>query len=781
VGPLNDGSYVELAVATRLAIRASVSYSGNAFQGGINSHMVPGPDVPDLPLYSLLVEGDYAGLEVKGLGSALVASNGAFVLRAPVGDKRGSLLVSDRFFKPLPATTTSAPKNVPIGDASVSPFANITAVQFQFIDGANTRYYGSGADYDDAWLLHRTSGNSYVKNRGFGVPYYWSSAGYGVLAVSPSEFVTDHHVRYPARWEACEDGEFNIGGKADRCMRWYVGDDVYPTPAPRRQADLYFTFPARASDSLRALYSLTGAPKVAPLYAHGFLASRWGWTNPAYIEAVLDNFRMGMYPLDAIIMDFEWYTPVTDYDFPVEGRRDFVDFGYNNVTLPKPPQQLKKFHEDYNVRFGGIRKPRIGNTFLLTELRNKGWLLPGSRELNFTLPEVRSWYAQQMRKFIEDGVDFWWNDEGETQYFTFQRWNEAELELLRSHSDTSRRRLFTISRSYTPGVQALGATVIWTGDISESWDDLAKTPGYVLNWHMAGAYYITCDIGGFEGSGPTDASPELVTRWYQVGVMLPIMRVHSRIDRQPHFPFLYPTEYAQAMRSALNLRYRLLPTIYSLIHQTVASGELLIRPLYAEFPHDKTVQEMTAEWMFGPSLLVAPVLSEGGGPKHVVHFPDSGGDTWYDFNSAKSYLPTTILDYPTAIDQLPLFVRSGSIILLAPKDVTATAKLPGGPLEVQIYDHSSLRYDLPEVTFTLVEDDGQTTNYEIDSPTYPTVRRTLFTWNTTSRVLRWNVVSSPTKVESHWFIKLTVTVFRTNGQTTTTPEFTIGPSGQIAF
>ena len=132
-----------------------------------------------------------------------------------------------------------------------------------------------------------------------------------------------------------------------------------------------------------------------------------------------------------------------------------------------------------------------------------------------------------------------------------------------------KKRFFTINRSYSPGMSRLGA-VIWTGDISVSWDSLGQQPGYVLNWHMAGVGFVTCDSGGFNGNNDT---PLLLTRWYQYAAFMPVMRVHSSINNLPHFPFLYGEAAGDAMRKALNMRYQLVP-----YHCECAATPLPLRP-----------------------------------------------------------------------------------------------------------------------------------------------------------------------------------------------------------
>lgn len=143
------------------------------------------------------------------------------------------------------------------------------------------------------------------------------------------------------------------------------------------------------------------------------------------------------------------------------------------------------------MRFGGIRKPRLGNSKLLTMARSKNWTYTkqgggdgGSRNLNYSDPNVREWYAAQQKPLLDAGVEFWWNDEGETSFFTFYYWNLAQTQTLKTTSPN--KRFMSINRAFTPGMSRMGL-VIWTGDVAPQWQDLQRTPGYVLNWGLAGA------------------------------------------------------------------------------------------------------------------------------------------------------------------------------------------------------------------------------------------------------------------------------------------------------
>jgi len=392
-------------------------------------------------------------------------------------------------------------------------------------------------------------------------------------------------------------------------------------------------------------------------------------------------------------MDFEWYTNRTDYGFLPHGETWYQDFGTQRATLPNPKQQLKSYRQKFHVRMGGIRKPRLGNTDFLSRARWNGWLLPGGapdgqfpsdmdrvyawgRNLDFSNTEVRDWYARQLRHLLNVGISFWWNDEGETDYFTYFYWNTAQVQALRatiSSPTAPHRRFFSLNRAFTPGLARLGGAV-WTGDIDPSWEDLRRTPGLMLNYALAGAPYVACDIGGFSG----ETQGELLTRWMQVGVFMPIMRVHSWLWAQPHWPWLFGETASTAMREALELRYRLIPYHYSLAHGMFDRKHLWMRPLAMVFPDDPVAVSITMQWMDG-SLMVAPVLREDS--HREVYLP---AGKWYHFNSTSAVDGEVHLGGHAEEDEIPLFVRAGTVLPLAPV-VQSTDELPGGPLEIQIY------------------------------------------------------------------------------------------------
>jgi alpha-glucosidase len=559
-------------------------------------------------------------------------------------------------------------------------------------------YYGSGT-LPELGALTQSFGPARVSNGVAGLPQYWSSAGYGALVVGQND-------NAPGSWKS------NAAGGID----WTV---------PGRAADLYLT-PARdLYEWLRNDAELTGFAPVPPLWTFGYLQSRWGWVDKSYLDDTLAHFRRDQLPVDAFIIDFEWYTTHPDYQVKPGGDADFVDFGWNPKLFPDPAAQLAGFARE-GLHVVGIRKPRLGNRATLAMAHAKGWLLPPdahdpnnaaavrARDLDYAQAEVRAWWDGHNRKFLEAGMAGFWNDEGEATYTDYSYWNLGEVALF--HEVDPQARFWSINRSFIPGLQRFGAAV-WTGDILSDWRTLAKTPGELLSDGLSGMPYSACDIGGFFGP-PT---PELLTRWMQAGIFYPIMRSHSVNINTPHFPWLYGPEAEAAIRQALDLRYRLLPYYYSLAHETQQTGAPLMRPLVMEFPGDPAAAGLTDEWLMGRGLLAAPIFQPGGA--RTVYLPN---DSWSVFGTSQITSGPQTIHVTAKLDEVPVYVRAGTLLPLGPV-IQYTGQPSSSPLEMQIYPGR-------DATFELVQDDGKSLAYQ-----QGIVRIVRFSWSDAARTLSWKI------------------------------------------
>jgi len=552
--------------------------------------------------------------------------------------------------------------------------------------------YGSGNRTSKA--LEKNESSSSVSNGVVGIPYFWNSEGYSAFGVSAND-------NNPATWNRANNKTvltWKFSGKAANLYLW-PAKTIY--------------------DGASGYVKLTGRPKLPPRWAFGYLQSQWGWADSAYIANVLTKFRTHKLPVDAFIFDFEWYTTTPDYSVKKEGKVGFSDFSFNPQLFPHPARQIAEM-KSQGVKFIGIRKPRLGNAAELDTARKNGWLISpntDSRDLNFSNAALRKWFEEKTRPLLNAGVDAWWDDEGESYYTCYYWWNTAQRDLLASARPNYRH--FTINRAFSPGDQRLGYCT-WSGDIPSTWPSLADVPKDLLNFSLAGMYYGSCDIGGFQGT-PTK---EMLVRWFQAGVFLPIMRSHSNIGTTARFPFLWGNDGEAAMRKALNLRYQLLPYIYSLGHEAYNTGAPIMRPLLMEFPADTTVANITDEWLIGKGLLAAPILNEGG--KRKIYFPN---DTWYNYYTGDVIKgPRTIL-VDKALDEIPVYVRAGTILPLGPV-IQYSEQTSATPLEIHIYPGKN-------GSFKMVEDDGVSYNY-----TEGDTRTTTYYWNDKTKTLTWTVTGS---------------------------------------
>ncbi len=561
-------------------------------------------------------------------------------------------------------------------------------------------YYGSG-NSPVRGALTQTEAPSRTDNGFTSLPQYWSNAGYGALMISSDD-------NKPASWKSDADGT----------AHWRV---------PGADAGLYIAPAANLYDWLRDEAELTGFAPVPPRWAFGYMQSRWGWKDKTYMDDSLERFSKDDLPVDVFIVDFEWYTKTPDYSVPAQGDPDFVDFGWNPNLFPSPERQIADFGEK-GLHIVGIRKPRVGNTETLTMARSKGWILPvnpadpnsaniRSRNIDFSNPEAREWWLQNNRKFVDAGMAGFWDDEGETTFTEYSYWNLTQQVLFSQAKPNA--RFWCLDRSFAPGVQRFGAAA-WTGDIHSDWRTLAQTPGELLSYSLSGMPYGACDIGGYAGN----PSPELLTRWMQAGVFFPVMRSHSELTATPRFPWLYGSDAENAIRNALELRYRLIPYYYSLAFQTASTGAPIMRPLVMEFPNEQKLAQVTDEWLMGKSLLAAPLLNEGGA--RDVLLPT---DTWFAFETGRSQTGGKLIHCNARLDEIPLYVRAGSLLPLGPI-ARNTSQPSTEPLEMQIYPGRDSEFDF-------VEDDGRTLDYRNG-----TKRLLAFFWNDSAKTLSWKTTGS---------------------------------------
>jgi alpha-D-xyloside xylohydrolase len=272
----------------------------------------------------------------------------------------------------------------------------------------------------------------------------------------------------------------------------------------------------------------------------------------------------------------------------------------------------------------------------------------------------------------------------------------------------STKRVYILTRSAWAGIQRYSAAE-WSGDIQADLGTYVKQIPAGLSYGLSGMPYWTTDIGGYFGT-PT---PELFTRWFQFGAFCSQFRIHGQAPKE-----LYGSQWDASTKANLlaadTLHYRLMPYIYSLAWKTTNEGYTIMRHLVFDYQKDTKVYGIADQFMYGPALLVNPVITTGA-TSRSVYLP---AGTWYDFYTGATATGGTTVTAAAPLSQIPIYVKAGSIVPMGPNIQYATESID--PLEIRVYKGAN-------ATFTLYEDEGDTYNYETGK--YSTIT---FAWDDTA-------------------------------------------------
>jgi alpha-glucosidase len=255
-------------------------------------------------------------------------------------------------------------------------------------------------------------------------------------------------------------------------------------------------------------------------------------------------------------------------------------------------------------------------------------------------------------------------------------------------------RPFVLTRAAYAGAERYAAT--WTGDNSATWNHIGMSVPQIMNLGLSGYSMVGADVGGFAGSPPAD----LLTRWYELGVFYPMYRDHAAKGTADHEPWASGPEQEAIRKRYIELRYKLLPYIYTAMEETSRTGVPLMEPLFLEYPAAEQFYGEDHEFLFGRDFLVAPVVTEKVDAEDV-HLPPGH---WYDFWTAEIHSSEDQISLHPTLAETPLYVRAGAIIPMQPI-VQSTNEKPDGPLELRVYMGEDCRG-------TLYQDDGHTFAYQ---------------------------------------------------------------------
>lgn len=578
------------------------------------------------------------------------------------------------------------------------------------------------------------------------IPFIQSVKGYGIYwdNYSPTDFI-----------DAGEETAF----------RSEVGDCI----------DYYFMYGGNADGVVAKMRRLTGDVPMIPLWAYGYMQSKERYKSQDEIVGVLRKYRELNVPIDCVIQDWQYWGH--NYLW------NAMDF--QNPLFRNPKKMMDDIH-GMNARvmisiwssFGPATRP-------YRELAGKGMLFDfgtwpqsgidswppdrnypsGVRVYDAYNPEARDIYWKYLNDGVfKFGIDGWWMDSTEPDHLDFKpedfdtKTYMGSFRKVRNayplmtvggvydhqRAATSDKRVMILTRSVFAGQQRYGANV-WSGDVGSSWETLRKQVPAGLNFTLAGNPNYNSDIGGFfcghynksyaDGGAPRNPMfQELYVRWLQFSAFNPMMRSHGADAPREIYQFGKKGEPVyDAIEKAIRLRYSLLPYIYSTSWDVSRRRGSFMRALVMDFADDRNVWDMNDEYMFGRSILVAPVLEAHYTPEVAVKVNENdgwdrdrkkvenavkadftkshhskvylpAGTVWYDFWTNERHDGGREISKTTKLDVIPLYVKAGSIVPIGP-DVQYSAEKAWDNLELRVYTGA-------DGEFVIYEDEFDNYNYE---------------------------------------------------------------------
>jgi alpha-D-xyloside xylohydrolase len=576
--------------------------------------------------------------------------------------------------------------------------------------------YGLGFDETADLNLRGKTKRLYQHNLRIAIPFVVSTRGYGIL------FDTYSALTF-------------ADGKTGTSVTGDVVDDL----------DYYFILGPSMDGAVQGYRQLTGAAAMLPRWAFGYVQSKERYKTQDEVVDTVKAFRRRRIPLDLIVQDWNYWTP-DHWGSPVPEAARYPDLS-----------AMTKGVHDQNAHVMISIWPNPSPLDAPgKELKEGGYLSGATPYVDFFRPEAADVYFRNVWKYLgRHGIDAWWCDSTEPevadwtwdpkraeraddvnidglsrvmdpQYLNAYALVDAQHFMRNWRRQAPDRRLVNLTRSAYPGSQAAGV-VAWTGDISATWSVFAQQVAAVQSYSASGNPYVTFDIGGFftargrpwfmagdYDKGAADLGyRELYTRWLQLGAFLPMFRSHGTDTPREPWHFGEPgTPFYDAIVDAIQLRYRLLPAIYSQAGLVHLRGASFIRPVAFAFPDDPRTHDLKSQMLFGDGIMVSPVTTpmvyaanstplDGVARTRDVYLP---AGTWFDFWTGERVAGGRTVTVAAPLARIPLHVKAGSIVPMGPGVQYASEQLEA-PIELRIYPGADGDY-------TYYEDAGEGWGYE---------------------------------------------------------------------
>lgn len=516
------------------------------------------------------------------------------------------------------------------------------------------------------------------------IPFYITNKGYGVLV--------DHEgdVSYEIASEKVERIQFSVEGE---------------------RLDYYFISGKTPMGTVEKYTELTGKPALPPAWSFGLWLTTSFTTN--YDEETTSSFIQGMadrdIPLHVFHFDCYWMEAY-----------EWCNFVWDPATFPDPQGMLKRYH-DRGLKICVWINPYIGQKSpLFQEGMEKGYLIKktdgsiwqtdlwqaGMGLVDFTNPDAVVWYQGKLKTLLDMGVDCFKTDFGERipvkdvayfdgsdpvkmhNYYTYL-YNKAVFELLEKERGKGEAVLF--ARSATVGGQKFPAH--WGGDCSATYPSMAETLRGGLSLALGGFGFWSHDISGFESTAPAD----IYKRWCQFGLLSSHSRLHGSSSYR--VPWLFDEEACVILKEFVNLKCRLMPYLYGQAVKAHVKGTPMLRPMFLDFPEDKACDTLDRQYMFGDSLLVAPIFKENG---EVQYYLPEG--TWYNLITGSKAEGGKWQKETHDYHSLPLMVRPNTILPMGNNEVDAAYDFADGATLVlsEFSEGAKAEVEIPDLQGNIV-------------------------------------------------------------------------------
>jgi len=558
------------------------------------------------------------------------------------------------------------------------------------------------------------------------VPFLVSTRGYGIY------------------WDNYSLTKFHDG--ADGMSLWSEAADA---------VDYYFVYGPSMDAVIAGYRELTGAAPMFGKWAYGYWQSKERYASGKELVDVAAEYRARKLPIDNIVQDWMYW-----------GKYGWSAMKFDEADFPEPEKTIAELHRmNFHIMIS-IWPKFDASSDIYKEMDSKGRMIKGQGPdapayYDAHSDEARDIYWKHVKKgLFSKGIDAWWMDATEPEVFGGRSPEDhaAKMKTLsrtalgsnarylntfplmttkgvyeHMREDAPEKRVFILTRSAFAGQQR-NAAAAWSGDIEGEWGVLRNQISAGLNFSMAGLPYWTTDIGAFfvryADGCKNDEYRELYTRWFQFGAFCPIFRSHGTHTPREIWRFGNPGDWAyDSLVTADNLRYRLMPYIYSLAWKVTSGGYTIMRGLPFDFGDDPETRGIDDQFMFGPAFLVNPVtvpmynkeklnavakmlketksevkakiITDWKTKSRKVYLPKA---VWHDFWTGARLEGGRRIDAEAPIGIIPLYVRAGSIVPMGPKIQYATEK-QADPIELRVYPGA-------DAEFVLYEDENDNYNYE---------------------------------------------------------------------